>query len=304
MAPASSGISGGNGVFAYGSGTLFPSATYGSSNYWVDVLYEQVEGNLRPVAGDDLGFFASFNTPLALQASTLLANDIDANNDPLTITGVGNAVNGTVSFENNVVTFTPNENYSGIASFTYTMTDGNNETDTAEVVLSVDPAGGTKNLFGSAAPATAAANDSGDVELGMKFQSDVAGVITGIRFYKAPENVGPHEAHLWTESGTLLASATFINETESGWQAVSLSQEVAIQANTTYVVSYHSEGFYSATPGFFNTEFSNQDLSAPSSALSGGNGVYAYGPSGLFPTSSFNSTNYHVDVAFKPQLAA
>ena len=138
----------------------------------------------------------------------------------------------------------------------------------------------------------------------MKFQADVSGLITGLRFYKAAENVGPHEAHLWTESGTLLASATFNNETASGWQAVSLTQEVAIEADTTYVVSYHSNGFYSATPGAFNTDFSNQDLQAPSSTLSGGNGVYAYGPSGLFPTSSFNATNYHVDVAFRPQLAA
>ena len=157
--------------------------------------------------------------------------------------------------ENNVVTFTPTRDYSGIASFTYTISDGNDDTDTAQVSLSVDPAGGTQNLFGSAAPATVAANDSGDVELGMKFQSDVAGSITGIRFYKGPENVGPHEAHLWTETGRCLRRATFTNETASGWQSVSLSQEVAIQADTTYVVSYHSNGFYSATPGFFNTEF-------------------------------------------------
>ncbi len=139
--------------------------------------------------------------------------------------------------------------YSGTASFTYTISDGNGGTDTAQVSLSVDPAGGTQSLFSATAtPATATANDSGDVELGMKFQADVAGSITGIRFYKGPENIGPHEAHLWTDNGTLLATATFTNETASGWQSVSLSQEVAIQADTTYVVSYHSNGFYSATP--------------------------------------------------------
>ena len=97
--------SGGNGVYAYGSGSLFPTSTFNSTNYWVDVLYEQVNGNLRPMAGDDPGFFTSYNTAVTFQASTLLANDTDANNDPLTITGVGNAVNGAVSFENNVITF-------------------------------------------------------------------------------------------------------------------------------------------------------------------------------------------------------
>ena len=30
-------------------------------------------------------------------------------------------------------------------------------------------------------------------------------------------------------------------------------------------------------------------------------GVYAYGGSSLFPTSSHNSTNYWVDVVFNPQ---
>jgi hypothetical protein len=38
--------------------------------------------------------------------------------------------------------------------------------------------------------------------------------------------------------------------------------------------------------------------------MSGGNGVYAYGPSGVFPTDSYNKTNYYVDVAFKPLAAA
>ncbi|MGO4837227.1 DUF4082 domain-containing protein, partial [Rhizobiaceae sp. 2RAB30] len=127
------------------------------------------------------------------------------------------------------------------------------------------------------------------------------GWITSIRFYKGPQNTGPHEAHLWTSTGTLLATATFTNETASGWQTVNLSQEVAIQANTTYVVSYHTNGFYSASDNFFTSDVSNQHLTAPSS---GGNGVYAYGASGLFPNNSFNASNYYVDVAFRPQLAA
>ena len=160
-------------------------------------------------------------------------------------------------------------------------------------------------MFASTAtPTIVTADDADDVNLGMKFQADVAGSITGFRFYKGPQNTGPHEAYLWTSTGTLLASATFTNETASGWQSVSLSQEVAIQADTTYVVSYHSNGFYSATGNFFENEVSNDNLHALSSALSGGNGVYAYGASGLFPTNTFNANNYYVDVAFRPQLAA
>ena len=36
------------------------------------------------------------------------------------------------------------------------------------------------------------------VELGVKFRSDVAGYITGIRFYKGAGNTGTHVGHLWT----------------------------------------------------------------------------------------------------------
>ena len=37
-APSSS-TSGDNGVYAYGSSSLFPSNAYNSSNYWVDVIF-------------------------------------------------------------------------------------------------------------------------------------------------------------------------------------------------------------------------------------------------------------------------
>ena len=41
------------------------------------------------------------------------------------------------------------------------------------------------------------------------------------------------------------------------------------------------------------------------SASAGGNGVYAYGgtsTAGIFPTNTFNASNYWADVVFRPQL--
>ena len=61
------------------------------------------------------------------------------------------------------------------------------------------------------------------------------GYITGIRFYKGSGNTGTHVGHLWTSTGTLLATATFSNETASGWQQVNFATPVAITAGTTYV---------------------------------------------------------------------
>ena len=40
--------------------------------------------------------------------------------------------------------------------------------------------------------------------------------------------------------GTLLASATFSNETASGWQQVNFSSPVSITAGTTYIASYEA----------------------------------------------------------------
>ena len=94
-------------------------------------------------------------------------------------------------------------------------------------------------------PTVVQENDPKAVELGLKFQASVNGSITGIRFYKGRKNTGPHVGHLWTNSGTLLASVSFTNETATGWQQATLATPVAITANTTYVVSYYAPaGWY------------------------------------------------------------
>src|SRR5690606_22031330 len=55
---------------------------------------------------------------------------------PLTVASVGGAVNGTVSSEGTDVTFTPAPDFSGMASFEYTITDGA-ATSTATVTVAV-----------------------------------------------------------------------------------------------------------------------------------------------------------------------
>jgi hypothetical protein len=104
----------------------------------------------------------------------------------------------------------------------------------------------------SVAPTVADSGPDSALELGVKFSSDVAGSITGIRFYKASLNTGTHIANLWTSGGTLLATATFSGETASGWQGVSFATPVAITANTVYVASYHANsGHYSEDDNYF-----------------------------------------------------
>jgi len=132
----------------------------------------------------------------------------------------------------------------------------------------------------------------------MKFRSDVAGRVIGARFYKGSQNTGTHVAHLWSSSGQILATATFSGETASGWQQVSFATPVQISANTTYVISYHTDtGFYAVTSGFFNSSADAWPLHGLATGTDGANGLYVYGSS-AFPTSSFNASNYWVDVVF------
>ena len=98
--------------------------------------------------------------------------------------------------------------------------------------------------------------------------------------------------------GTLLGTVTFTNETASGWQQASFSSPIAITAGTTYVVSYHTTvGQYSANGSYFSSAADNAPLHGVANGVSP-NGVYVYSSSTTFPTSSFNATNYWVDVVF------
>jgi hypothetical protein len=151
-------------------------------------------------------------------------------------------------------------------------------------------------------PGTPTTSDLGSVELGVKFRADTAGLVTGVRFYKGAWNAGPHVGSLWSRTGTLLRSATFVGETASGWQQVNFASPVAVSANTTYVVSYHvPNGRYPVDLDFFAAAGTDAGpLHALATGVDGPNGVYKYGPSTAFPNESFRAANYWVDVVWRP----
>src|SRR5262249_15892124 len=152
----------------------------------------------------------------------------------------------------------------------------------------------------SATPAVVDLTDK-PVELGVKFYSGVSGYITGLRFYSNTNSGSSQLGSLWDASGNLLATATFVESTPStGWQQVNFATPVAISANTTYVAGYFaSTGHYSISNNYFaSAGVDNGVLHAPSNAAAGGNGVYAYSSSSVFPTLSYAATNYWVDVVF------
>ncbi len=168
----------------------------------------------------------------------------------------------------------------------------------AFTTASAAPTGCPCTIWGpSVTPANIDGGDASAVELGVKFQADSDGFITGIRFYKAAANGGTHVGRLWTTAGTQLGTVTFTSETGSGWQQATFATPIEITANTVYVASYFApQGHYSFNSNYFVSAVNNAPLRALANGVSS-NGVYRYGSSG-FPNQTYNAANYWVDVVY------
>ena len=208
-------------------------------------------------------------------------------------------------------TFAWNANSSGAVTIQSRAWDdsGNAEIPSSGVTVTVGSGGGTTGCPCTIWDATALPArmdpDTSAVEVGTRFRAQVDGFVTGVRFYKYAQNTGTHVGSLWTTSGTRLANVTFTGETASGWQQANFATPVRITANTTYIVSYHVPGgHYASSPGYFASEAGNPPLRALFDGEDGPNGVYTYSAtSGAFPTSTWSSENYWVDVVFVDDIA-
>jgi hypothetical protein len=99
--------------------------------------------NLAPVAVPDT-FTTSENTPLVVDAPGHLGNDTDPEGDLITWNSYSLPDNGTVSNANTdgQFTYTPNPGFSGIESFSITISDGNGNIATGRISITVIPSAG------------------------------------------------------------------------------------------------------------------------------------------------------------------
>ncbi|WP_167137904.1 MULTISPECIES: DUF4082 domain-containing protein [unclassified Diaminobutyricimonas] len=158
----------------------------------------------------------------------------------------------------------------------------------------------TATIWSDATPGEATVDGDGEsVELGLRFTPTVAGEIRGIRFWKTAENTGTHVGSLWSSTGKRLASAKFTKESKSGWQTVTFAKPVDVAADKTYVASYLApKGGYASTVDYDSRAASTDLITLPSRA-----GVYSYGTERSFPSETWESSVYWVDVLFAPQNA-
>jgi hypothetical protein len=320
-----SGVDGDNGVYVYASGGVFPREGFVASNYWVDVVFSQ-NGTPSSSPPSPQSIIAVSGTPQSTVVGTpfgsaLQAKVTDASSNPVpnfSVTFAAPSSGPTASFAG-VLSSTAITNSAGIATSpvpiamamagSYTVTASISGLPPALFALTNTPASsGTTSETGStifSASATPTTFSIGSpVELGVKFRSEVNGTVTGIRFYKVPGDSVAHTGSFWSSAGTLLATGTFSNETASGWQQLNFSTPVSITANTTYVASYHTSTFYYSYYFFQTAGVDNSPLHALQNGVDGGNGVYVYGPGGVFPNQSDLASNYWVDIVFSANPAS
>jgi hypothetical protein len=309
------GQDGANSMFIYSAGTSFPVNNFNAANYWVDVTFVADNspdviapmiastepapgaGGVDPTIIPSVTFDEAMD-PASVNASTLVLRD--AANTP---------VSASVTYDPVQLTayLSPTAPLNLGATYSVTVRGGANGVKdlagnnlTNDFTWSFMTAAQTFLSLWNGGSQPAGTGEPTEVEVGLKFQSLTGGYVTGVRFYKNAANGGIHVGHLWTANGTLLASATFTNETASGWQFQPFATPIPVAANATYVISYHAPaGNYSVTSQYFaGASYTNFPLVALASSVSGGNGVFSYDTNNVFPTSSFNAANYWVDVTF------
>ncbi|MFO0869322.1 MAG: Ig-like domain-containing protein [Pirellulales bacterium] len=136
-----------SGAFTYTPGTGFSGTdtfAYQANDGQVDsnaavVTIHVAAENFVPVATGD-SYSTSLNTPLTVPTgSGVLANDTDANSDPLTAVLVSGPTHGTLTLNaTGSFTYNPATGYTGSDSFTYRANDGTADSNTATVTLTVN----------------------------------------------------------------------------------------------------------------------------------------------------------------------
>ena len=250
----------GDGTVTYTSGAAFAgddSFTYtvsdgqgGEGTATVTITVSVSSSNTPPIANDDAETAAEDSSVTI----DLLANDIDADGDALIIASVTQPAAGTVTNNGDgTVTYTPDANFSGVDSFTYTVSDGRGGEDTATVTITVNGVNdapiaaddSVSTTVGNPVSFNAVANDSdvdGDTLFVQSFAQPANGTVTndggGLLTYTPNESFAGADSFVYTvsdgaggaASATVTVTVSQIDTVQDGVLSTSEDQPVTVVA--------------------------------------------------------------------------
>lgn len=142
------------------------------------------------------------------------------------------------------------------------------------------------------------------VTLGLNFQVDTPGVITGVEFLRSSGVNNTSIVTIWNSAGGKVAEAG--SSTSAGGASGAPTgatglvhawfyEPVPVNTNTTYTVSYFSpSGCFNLEQGVHGSATSDGHIQMPINA-----GKFTYATGGpTFPTSTFNGSDYKVTPVF------
>jgi hypothetical protein len=120
-----------------GSDSFTYTITDGQPGHTSTATVTIVETNAPPAAADD-SYEGTANTPLTLTAPGVEQNDSDSDGDAITATLLAPSPNGAVVLNGDgSFTFTPTTGFSGVTTFTYTVSDGRVDSAAATVTITI-----------------------------------------------------------------------------------------------------------------------------------------------------------------------
>ena len=177
-------------------------------------------------------------------------------------------------------------------------------TDEDGVLIEVEEVG-TASIWshtGIPAGATLETGDTSLYTLGTVMSFATAGTVNGVWFYRT----GSESSYFATGRGVglfrvsdqaLLASASGPAESGSGWRYVAFAAPVAVAAGTQYVIAAQAQSYLVAS-GLLTSSIVAGWITAPASSVSGGNGRLKTAGSLVYPSETFGSGCYFIDVDF------
>ena len=125
----------------------------------------------------------------------VLANDIDVDSTTLSVTGASDPSNGTAVINaDNTITYTPNQGFDGVDTFTYTVSDGS-ESDTGTVSVDVTQAGPAMYVYDIRFEPRKGGRDwQALVEVRDDLHRPIAGATVTVDFY-GETYIGPTDAN-------------------------------------------------------------------------------------------------------------